>query len=220
MAMDATMLDSGCGAGQAMWRFYGWAGPAMTFGYSQRRETVQSMLPAFDGALVRRLTGGGIVDHRNDLTYALTLPPGHPFYRKQALDIYRELHEGIAGIFARNGIPARLAPCERACGDAASTPGTGFCFPAAEPYDVIQPVSGRKMAGAAMKRNKSGILVQGSIDRTALGGLPVDPFMEGFGRFLAIWLDLKPVRLSDPLPSATLASELQRFRSREWNERR
>ena len=220
MAIDATMLAFGQSMNQAMWRLYGWTEPAMTFGYSQKWSEVRGIVGDFDGALVRRQTGGGIVDHRSDLTYALSLPPAHPFHRRRALEIYGELHQGIADILLQNGIAAELAPCDRPCGSAETRHGKDFCFPAAEPYDVIHPASKQKLAGAAMKRNQSGMLIQGSIDARALAGLSREQFTTEFGNFLANWLQLSPVALKGTLPSEDLQRELGRFGSPEWNERR
>lgn len=220
MALDATMLDLGHSRQEAMWRCYGWTEPAMTFGYSQRWAVVRQTVQGFEGSLVRRLTGGGIVDHRNDLTYALSIPPDHPFFRKPALELYRELHEGISRILAGHGNPATLAPCDRNCGNDGPSAVSTFCFPAAEPYDVIQPGSGKKIAGAAMKRNRAGILVQGSIDRPGLQGVPTGSFVEAFREFLAEWLRGEAVTLTGPLPGDILQKERQRFGSASWNQRR
>ncbi|MEX0331625.1 MAG: hypothetical protein AB3N64_09410 [Puniceicoccaceae bacterium] len=220
MAMDAAMLEFGRKNHQVWWRFYGWKEDSMTFGYSQKWRDVQAMVQGFKGSLVRRLTGGGIVDHRNDLTYALTLPPDHGFYRKQALEIYRELHQGIAEILINRGIAAELAPCGRACGEESAQSANSFCFPSAEPYDVIQAGTGSKIAGAAMKRSQSGILVQGSLDKDRLGAISAESFMADFERFLAKWLDLEPVQSGGSLPGEIIQREQERFASREWNERR
>ena len=67
MAIDASLLDS-TPAGVAVLRHYGWSEPAITFGYTQRVEDVRNTVDT-DLTLCRRITGGGIVDHRNDWTY-------------------------------------------------------------------------------------------------------------------------------------------------------
>jgi hypothetical protein len=55
----------------------------------------------------------------------------------------------------------------------------GVCFERAEVFDVVHSVTGAKIAGGAQKRNKRGLLFQGSIWRPAAGGAVVD--WEGFG---------------------------------------
>jgi lipoate-protein ligase A len=220
MAIDATLLEFGRSTEQVTWRTYGWTEPAITFGYSQGYDRVCASMPGFSGVWVRRMTGGGIVDHRNDLTYALTIPPGHPEYSCRAPDLYRRLHMLIANVLMESGIPADLAPCPGDCGKPAPSVPADFCFHAAEPYDVIQPVSGAKIAGAAMKRNHEGVLIQGSLNRDLMGGLPTADFAKEFGQLLAKWLKLETVEFEGTLPADILTRELERFASKDWNRRR
>lgn len=219
MAIDATMLTFGSAMEEAMVRVYGWTEPAITFGYSQKWDWVANNIAPFEGARVRRLTGGGIVDHRNDMTYALSLPPQHPFHRKPAQSIYREVHELIASVLMENGIPAELAPCLKSCDESPSLP-SGVCFQAAEPYDVIQPSSGVKIAGAAMKRNQDGVLIQGSLNTVLTPGMDRVSFERDLVPAVSGWLELPVVGLKGTLPADTLLKERERFRSEDWNQRR
>ena len=52
----------------AAFRAYGWREPTITFGLSQPFTAVRTLLGEGDGILrlVRRPTGGGVVDHRDD----------------------------------------------------------------------------------------------------------------------------------------------------------
>ncbi|MDI1248147.1 MAG: lipoate--protein ligase family protein [Lacunisphaera sp.] len=168
MALDFLLLQRYPDAAAPRFRHYEWRGPAFTFGYSQKIGFVRANLPAgeaFD--LCRRPTGGGIVDHRNDWTYALVLPRGHPLYDERAPQSYRIVHECLAAALVAGGQPAAVKqvcdPCET---------GPGICFQRAELYDVINPRTGAKIAGAAQKRNKHGLLFQGSIEKATVG--PVD----------------------------------------------
>ena len=219
MARDLVMLEAGHQRQQAMWRVYGWNEPALTFGYSQTWETIQQWLAGFDGVCIRRATGGGIVDHRNDLTYALSLPAVHPFHHRAALELYRELHAIVAAILSEAGFPAEQALCPGPCKGERRRAG-GVCFQAAEPYDVIDARSRRKIAGAAMKRNALGILVQGSLDRSLVNGLDGVCFEAALASRLADWLGVSPSLPAEPLPEDDLIAEAGRFSSDEWNRRR
>lgn len=219
MAQDAVMLAQSRSGDAVLWRFYGWSEPAVTFGYSQKWEWVRSSVGPFEGALVRRWTGGGIVDHRKDLTYAISIPASHALHRHPALELYRELHALIADILNVEGIQSTLAPCPGKCADGRTAP-TGVCFQAPEPYDVIDPVSRAKRAGAAMKRNRDGVLIQGSL---SLPGSSIEfrtQIIEAFGKRLPGWLHLPPSEPADPLPMQALGDECRRYASEAWNRRR
>jgi lipoate-protein ligase A len=64
------------------------------------------------------------------------------------------MHEWIRWAFARMGIESELAPCCR-------KEVSGQCFVGAEKFDVLW--KGRKIAGAAQRRNRCGLLIQGSV---------------------------------------------------------
>ena len=58
-------------------RFYNWASPGVTFGYSQRRKAVLEAVAAAKTSItdiVRRPTGGGIVFHETDITFSFIFP--------------------------------------------------------------------------------------------------------------------------------------------------
>ncbi len=133
-------------------RFYSWAEPSTTFGYFQKFTDVESVAPT--SVIVRRLTGGGIVSHDNDWTYSLVFPPNSDWYRYRAKESYRKLHSWIRNTFASLQIQAALSPQK-------VHEGPGRCFIGAEEDDVI--IDGIKLAGAAQRRNKTGFLIQGSI---------------------------------------------------------
>lgn len=220
MALDAAMLRCGQAGNCAIWRCYGWSEPAVTFGYGQQWEWVRRALGPFDGACIRRLTGGGIVDHRADLTYALSIPPAHPLYRQAALDVYRALHQGIAELYTACGIAAALAPCPGRCGTTGPARGPGICFQSPEPTDVIDPQTGSKFAGAAMKRNQHGLLIQGSLVCSSANFPDRETFTRQFGGFIEDWLAGGPSIESDSPPADSVAREEARFSSPEWNRKR
>lgn len=220
MAIDATMLEFGSTVGECMLRCYGWSEPSITFGYSQKWEWIQQQLAGFEGACIRRITGGGIVDHRHDLTYSLTIPPDHAFYRIPALELYRVVHAQIAEILMDNGVQADLAPCDSRCDGEEKPAGSGLCFTAPEPYDVIKPGTPVKLAGAAMKRNQRGVLVQGSLSMLAMPELERGTFAKGFFHSLASVLEAEPVDFTGKLPVDILLKERDRFCSEQWNQKR
>ena len=119
MALDFLLLQRYPEEEAPRFRHYEWRRPAFTFGYSQKIEFVRANLPSFAKAsegtaagenfdLCRRPTGGGIVDHRNDWTYTLVLPRGHPLYDERAAQSYRIVHECLAAALGALGQPAAV----------------------------------------------------------------------------------------------------------------
>lgn len=180
MAADFLMLKRYPHPERVRFRAYGWTRPAVTFGYSQKIAWVRGQLagwsergeveerPADVWELCRRPTGGGVVDHRKDWTYALVIPRGHPWEEMRAMDSYRAVHTALREALAMEGVETELkVSCEKGEGESCVSQGKGLavCFARAELFDLIDSATGRKVAGAAQKRTKQGLLVQGSVDR-------------------------------------------------------
>jgi len=221
MAIDFLLLQRYPNGGTPRFRHYGWHAPAFTFGYSQKIAFVRGELsaradsstPAFE--LCRRPTGGGIVDHREDWTYALVIPRGHALEEVRASQSYREVHEALAAALRIQGVEAvtKLA----ADPDAGEGGPAGVCFQQAEIYDVVHPRSGAKIAGAAQKRNKHGLLFQGSIWRPAAGAVDWDKFEADFTAGLAAALGTT----AEPVPWPELNEDevsglTEQYSSPEW----
>lgn len=188
MASDFLLLQAYPEPDHARFRAYGWHRPAFTFGFSQKLDWVRTQLPPeSDAELCRRPTGGGVVDHSNDWTYALVIPRGHPVCDLRAVESYRGVHACLADALRERGVPAVL---KESCGPDpdACPPGPGVCFQRAEFHDVVREPGGEKIAGAAQKRSKRGLLFQGSVWRPAAGDIDWDAFGAAFTENLARFL--------------------------------
>jgi lipoate-protein ligase A len=100
------------------------------------------------------MTGGGVVEHGSDVTYSLIIPPGHALEFAPPRESYRLIHEAIAEWLSARGIVSVLAP----------TPDSGpaqVCFQSAAESDLVS--EGNKIAGAAQRRTRRGLLHQGSL---------------------------------------------------------
>jgi lipoate-protein ligase A len=152
MAIDEALLECSATFGKPVLRFYSWSEPAASFGYFQKYKDVERLTQL--RPLVRRPTGGGLVPHDADWTYSLIFPPSDPWHSLKAIESYRRVHAWIQEAFAIAGIAVQLAP-------EAVPAGAGQCFVGAEKFDVIW--KNQKIAGAAQRRTKQGLLIQGSI---------------------------------------------------------
>jgi lipoate-protein ligase A len=154
MAVDEALLETTL---SPVLRFYRWRGPALSFGYFGSYADVANQRD--EREIVRRWTGGGVVPHGEDLTYSVIVPASHPFFNRSSLAIYSELHERIRRALKRHGVEATLA-------NSASAKVSENCFANAVRADVM--INGRKIAGAAHRRSRAGVLHQGSIQQSEL----------------------------------------------------
>ncbi|HSI09779.1 MAG: biotin/lipoate A/B protein ligase family protein [Rariglobus sp.] len=227
MAADFLLLQRYPEPARARFRHYDWRGPAFTFGYSQKiayvRDQLSALAPGEHLDLTRRPTGGGVVDHRDDWTFALVIPRGHALYDARATESYRRVHADLVAALRDQGQPVILKErCEPATEGAACETGPTVCFVRPELYDVLHADTGAKVAGAAQKRTKHGLLFQGSIAKPALAPtVDWDAFEEAFTTRLAATLDADPV----PTPWPEFAEGehdglTDQYSSTEWIEYR
>ena len=152
MAVDEALLHAAPTHARPVLRFYGWTEPAASFGYFQHYAEIEKLTHL--RPLVRRPTGGGLVPHDRDWTYSLAIPPNAPWYQFSAVDSYHQIHAWIQSAFQKIGLTTDLAP-------QAHRAGPGQCFVGHEKSDLLW--LGRKIAGAAQRRTRDGLLIQGSV---------------------------------------------------------
>jgi lipoate-protein ligase A len=218
MASDFLLLQRYPEPSIPRFRHYEWFAPACTFGFSQKIATVRPQLPDEPIDLCRRPTGGGIVDHRDDWTYALVIPRGHALEEQRATQSYRVIHEAVAHALRSQGIPASLKLATDEPEESA-----GVCFQRAELFDVIHQASGAKIAGAAQKRNKHGLLFQGSIARVSISSTTFawEQFEDEFPAQLAIALGTEAQTVPWPeINEEELSGLIDQYSSSEWIEYR
>lgn len=215
MAFDALLLQRYEPQDAIRLRHYEWNRTAYTFGLSQHYSYITSEVPDHSAEIVRRPTGGGLVDHTNDWTYTLVIPSAHPFATGQPVDTYRAVHQCIVDAMETQGLGCELnlhAPEK-------ITPSV--CFNKAELYDVILKNLPSKLAGAAQKRTKSGYMLQGSIWKPLASKIAWEQFYNDFSMGLAALLEAEIEYVSSPSwrPEEEVALTDQ-FDSDEWNQRR
>ncbi|HEX7861646.1 MAG TPA: hypothetical protein VF773_15020 [Verrucomicrobiae bacterium] len=213
MALDEALLEQVAEIGAPVLRLYGWSKPAATFGYSQHYREVEqwtSLRP-----IIRRPTGGGLVPHDADWTYTLVFPPNDAWYGLRAEESYRQVHDWVSASFRALEVQAELSEC-------CDKPVLGRCFVGAEKFDVL--AGGKKIAGAAQKRNKCGLLVQGSIQPPTRAAKPYErsaweaALLEIGGREgKIVWRELKP---SEALLARAGELDREKYSTAEFNQRR
>lgn len=198
MAVDETLfLTVAC----PVLRSYRWIRPSVSFGYFTAWKEVALAFAGRD--LVRRWTGGGIVEHGKDFTYSLVCPGGENL--PTTTEFYQFVHMAIAKILQKSGCPVEVAQRTEPVPSAA-------CFEKAVQFDL--KLGGEKIAGAAIRRNRKGLLLQGSIQHLEV---PVQ-----FGVMLAGALSeqVESFVISDVILEQAAEIAKKKYGAAEWNCRR
>ena len=205
MAIDEALLEI---ATAPTIRFYRWNHAALSFGYFGRFDDVAGQKD--EREIVRRWTGGGIVFHGNDLTYSIVIPVRDAAFGESSMSIYEKTHAAIGLALIANGQLAELAGPSTF--NLQLSTFNGPCFANPVRADVL--LNGRKVAGAAQRRTRRGLLQQGSIQNVDLG--------ERFAcRFASELSDNWQVeQVSDALLARAQAIAEQKYSTLSWLRRR
>lgn len=149
MAVDEWLLET---RARPLLRIYGWSGTWGSVGYFGKLDEARQSMPGLEW--VRRWTGGGTVDHSEDWTYSLVIPKGHVVAGLKGGESYRLIHEVLVRVLMAEVGGASLTTRKGQSG--------GLCFENPVEHDV-EDAAGTKLAGAAQRRGKSGLLHQGSV---------------------------------------------------------
>lgn len=163
MAIDAELLAKMAPDDQPILHFYEWEGEAATYGYFLNPADYLDLKKAEKRGLsiARRPTGGGIIFHVSDLAFSALVPSNFPHFSLSTLANYDFINQavkrGVKTFFEHSEelslLPEEPLPRDESC--------RHFCMAKPTQYDVM--LGGRKVAGAAQRRQKQGYLHQGSI---------------------------------------------------------
>lgn len=162
MALDEKIFFRFMKDGIPVFRIYSWQAPSFTYGVSQKnpgREIILSQC-AKDGIyLAKRMTGGGILFHNDEITYSLVCGKEDVGEEKEVFVSYRNICVFLIAFYRSLGLNPSFAlegdDFEKRC---AAHP---LCSASREKYDIV--INGRKIGGNAQKRNKEAIFQHGSI---------------------------------------------------------
>ena len=210
MAIDEALLQT---AELPSIRFYRWNSPSLSFGYFGRFSNVARYAAERD--LVRRWTGGGIVFHGDDLTYSIIIPAHDEMFVQSSAFIYAAIHSALCDVLDNLGLRAALVgPTDPDdAGAAVNDRGyNGVCFANPVRADVL--VNGRKVAGAAQRRTRAGLLHQGSIQHVDL--------TNGLAERFASELSTNRVgrKLDDDILNRAHEIAARKYETADWLQRR
>jgi lipoate-protein ligase A len=177
MAADEALLQTAA-AGVASLRFYGWAEATVSLGYFQRERLRREDPRLAYLPHVRRPSGGAMLVHHHEVTYALGLPaalagPVSPSW-------LRRMHQSVAAALWELGV--EVSAHARDSEPVATGP---LCFRHLTAGDLL--VGAAKVVGSAQRRHRGALLQHGAI---LLSRSPHTPSLPGIreltGRSLAV----------------------------------
>ena len=156
MAVDEALLRNFEEDDLPILRLYGWE-PSLSVGrFSNVRKCVDLVkLKKEKLSYVRRMTGGGVLVHGGDLSYALILPRkslGH----KGVKESYRYLCGFLIRLYEKLGRNALFA-----CDAQMDIGHSDICLAGNEAYDIV--IKGNKMGGNAQRYSRNLLFQHGSI---------------------------------------------------------
>jgi lipoyl(octanoyl) transferase len=148
------------------------------------------------------------------------VPRAHALYDLRAVESYRLVHEALAEALQAGGAAAEVKTQCQPSGEEGCAGMAGVCFGRAELYDVVHSRSGLKIAGAAQKRSKHGLLFEGSIARSVAGEVAWDEWEEIFVAQLERRLQLTATPSGWPDWDDEHQALTEHYASPEWLEHR
>jgi lipoate-protein ligase A len=214
MAIDEALLEY---ARNPVIRLYRWQSPALSFGYFSRFADIASYQGERD--LVRRWTGGGIVFHGEDLTYSIVIPVDNPAFGESSISIYEKIHWALVQALSERGQRAVVAGvADPGPGSVTTATRTGIvdagynCFKNPVRADVM--IDGRKIAGAAQRRKRRGLLQQGSIQGVDLENGLAERFIQ------ALSPDYSERKIDDKILNRARELAEQKYGTDAWLRKR
>jgi len=143
-------------------RLYGWQPPALSLGRFQQAADVLDLAHCRQAGVpvVRRITGGGVIYHTEELTYSLVCTPQQIPAAASIKESFRVLTAFLLTFYRNLGLAAAYAVDHLPSGTSLGQ-RTPFCFAGKETYDIL--IHGRKIGGNAQRRLKNLIFQHGSI---------------------------------------------------------
>ena len=163
MAIDEALYSVFCKDPSAIpiFRIYRWKEPSFSIGVSQdpRQELDIEKCKTEKIPYVRRMTGGGIIFHDDEITYSFIVPEDIYAPRRPVAESFKALCSFLIIFYRKLGCEPDFAidkPYRGIVGELSP-----FCFAGREKYDIV--ISGKKIGGNAQKRNRGIIFQHGSI---------------------------------------------------------
>ncbi len=186
----------------AVLRTYTWDNPYITIGYFQKNQL----------SATRRLTGGLLVNHKDDLSYSFCSGLQSWPYMYSQQDTYKHIHLAVKKALSFIGFDCDFVSIGQ------NTPKNMFCVQTLYTDDLSY--KGKKILGSCMRRRGTKILVQGSV-HLELGDSRRSEFCREFANNMAQTLNtnLNYALITDDEIKSSLKIADEKYESDEWNKK-
>ena len=194
-------------------RFFNWdMRPQATFGYIQKIAQAKTELKNLGiNSFTRRMTGGGLVLHKDDLTFSLVFDLQS---RVQPNLIYTALHSAIQDELNKAGFLASVYEGKSDYNPQTAGGQVQNCFTNPVADDLMQ--DGKKVLGGALRRFDKRVLYQGSLQiKDAENQKAKDALLKGFLKYLNTDTFENYTLSADFIDKAKSLAQTK-YRSEEW----
>jgi lipoate-protein ligase A len=164
MAHDEELAEQlRSGAGRPTLRLYGWKPAAISLGWNQTTNEIDSHRAAEDGIdIVRRPTGGRAILHSDELTYSVVMRVAG----RNILSVYDDISQALVAGLQGMGAAVGIEKAQPHFPSLYQTASAVACFSSSARYEI--KCNGRKLIGSAQRRysgtnNEEVVLQHGSI---------------------------------------------------------
>ncbi len=161
MAIDEAIMNGlESGISEPTIRFYDWNPPTVSFGFHQdiEKEADLERINAKGFGLIRRPTGGRLVLHKNEITYAV-IAPLSDHLAGSIIDVYAEISLALAEGLRMMGINVQFEKGSLTSQEQREV--SNPCFSSSSKYELTY--QRKKIVGSAQLRRNNVFLQHGSI---------------------------------------------------------
>jgi lipoate-protein ligase A len=161
MAQDEKIYNQYLEDGVGVFRVYRWQGPSFTYGFSQdlQKEIDLARCVADGVQVAKRMTGGGILFHYDEITYSFVCHKSEVKQLQGEWIGYRNICKFLIRFYESLGLKPKFALDAK--NFSLRSASSEFCSAANEKYDIV--MGDKKIGGNAQKRKREVIFQHGSI---------------------------------------------------------
>jgi len=161
MELDEKIFNQYLNDGIGVFRIYSWERPSFTYGFSQDpKDEIDLARCQRDGLqVVKRITGGGILFHHDEITYSFVCSKSDIGEPQGVFVAYRNICKFLMRFYKSLGLTPVFALETKGFKD--KSVAHQLCSASYEKYDIV--IGGKKIGGNAQKRRRQVIFQHGVI---------------------------------------------------------